>query len=436
MAGQVAAAEQREARLFHGWVIVGAVFLAMFAGFGISYSFSAFFTSLKEEFDASRGAVSLVFSITTLVYCFVGVGAGLLADRIAPRRIVIAGVGLVALGLAATSQAQELWHVYVTYGFVVGLGIGCIYVPAIGTVQRWFVRKRGTASGLAVTGIGAGTLSFPILAAALIDQFGWRDSYLLLAAVVLAVGLPAGLLLERSPAARGLHPDGDRMPAGTVTAAPAGLPLRSILRARDFQLLCWASLAMSFGFMVPFVHLVPYAEDHGIARSTGSVLIGCIGVGSILGRVVTGRAADRVGRRTAMMGSLILIALSLFAWTLATELWSLVAFALAFGAFYGAAVPLNPALAADYFNGRNLGAVIGLITAPGGVGSLLGPLLAGVLYDQSGTYAVGIAMAGGMNVLAAGFILLMRPPAPAHSVTGSVPATAGASTSTHTRGPA
>jgi MFS family permease len=95
---------------------------------------------------------------------------------------------LTGLGLMAASAARNLTEVYAAYGLGVGLGLGCAYVPAIGAVQRWFVRRRGFASGLAVSGIGVGTLVMPPLASFLIESLGWRGAYLVLGALAAAVG--------------------------------------------------------------------------------------------------------------------------------------------------------------------------------------------------------------------------------------------------------
>jgi MFS family permease len=97
-------------------------------------------------------------------------------DRWGSRRLAVIGMILTGTGLAIASTARSLAEVYAAYG----LGVGCSYVPAVGAVQRWFVRRRGFASGLAVSGIGVGTLVMPPLAAAFIAAFGWRDAYLVL----------------------------------------------------------------------------------------------------------------------------------------------------------------------------------------------------------------------------------------------------------------
>src|ERR1043165_7582669 len=180
-------------RLFRGWLVVAGAFAVTFVGFGSAYTFSAFVGSLQRDFGASRGSVSLVFSLAGFLYFALGIVSGPLADRWGSRRLAIIGMVLTGAGLAAASAARSLVEVYVAYGFGVGLGVGCSYVPAVGAVQRWFVRRRGLASGLAVSGIGVGTLVMPPLASLLIEVLGWRGAYLALGGLTAVVG--AGLAL-------------------------------------------------------------------------------------------------------------------------------------------------------------------------------------------------------------------------------------------------
>ena len=124
---------------------------------------------------------------------------GPLADRWGSRRLAVSGMILTGLGLGAASVARNLTEVYAAYGLGVGLGIGCSYVPAVGAVTRWFVRRRGFASGLAVSGIGVGTLLVPPLVAWSIDVLGWRGTYLILGVFAIVVGAGMALLIEDGP---------------------------------------------------------------------------------------------------------------------------------------------------------------------------------------------------------------------------------------------
>src|SRR5258706_8186704 len=220
-------------RLFHGWLVVAAAFAVTFAGFGSAYTFSAFVASLQKDFSASRGSVSLVFSLAGFLYFGLGIVSGPLADRWGARRLAVTGMILTGLGLAVAGAARTLTEVYLAYGLGVGLGVGCSYVPAVGAVQRWFVRRRGLASGLAVSGIGVGTLVMPPLASFLIDRLGWRTAYLVLGGLAVVVGVGMAMLIANDPRERGLAPDDARRRPGVRAAAPpAGASLREAIRSR------------------------------------------------------------------------------------------------------------------------------------------------------------------------------------------------------------
>lgn len=399
-------------RFFRGWIVVGAAFLAMFVAFGAMYAFAAFFRELEREFAASRADVSLIFSLSGFLYFAIGAVTGSLADRFGPRRVVGAGMLLIAAGLLLASRARTLHEVYVTYGLGVGLGVGFVYVPAIGTVQRWFERRRGFASGLAVAGIGVGTLVVPPLAAALIRWSGWRGAYVLLAAGVLVLGALAAALLDHSPERRGLHRDGVAPNAPGGAAAPAGgLSVGEALRTRPFWLLYAAGAATSFGIFIPFVHLAPYAVDQGLPETFGVLLVGLIGVGSVVGRFALGGAADRIGRRRGTGLMFVGMAAMLFLWLGAAGPVSLVIFALLFGTCYGGFVALIPALTADYFGGRAVSGIIGFLYTSVAFGTLLGPTAAGLAFDVSGSYTVPIAAGAVANLIAALCIWLTADPA-------------------------
>ena len=402
MHAQHSAAPASAGRIFHGWRVVAAAFAITLLGFGSAYSFSAFVEALQRDFAATRGAVSLVFSLAGFLYFGFGVVSGPLADRYGSRRMAWIGMLLVALGLALASAAQNMMQIYLAYGLGVGLGVGCAYVPVIGAVQRWFLRRRGLASGLAVSGIGLGTLLVPPLASALIALWGWRAAYLALAAVVAVLGCAAAFWVENSPQDRGLRPDGDAAPAcATAASAPAGVPVRAAIRSKVFVLLYLASMAGAFGVFVPFVHLIPYALDHGIAPGLAVLLLGMVGVGSTAGRFLLGTLADRMGRRASLAAMYAGMAAALALWGACGQFWTLALFALVFGAFYGGWVALMPAVVMDYFGGRHVSGIIGALYTSVAFGTLIGPVATGYAYDLSGSYLLPIIASAAGNAVAA-----------------------------------
>ncbi|MEP6739423.1 MAG: MFS transporter [Caldimonas sp.] len=391
---------QRVPRLFHGWFVVAGAFAVTFFGFGCAYAFSAFIASLQKEFTASRGSVSLVFALAGFLYFGFGIVSGSLADRWGARRLAVVGMILVGLGLAIAGLARSLTEVYLAYGLGVGFGLGCAYVPAVGAVQRWFVKRRGFASGLAVSGIGVGTLVVPPLASVLIDAWGWRNAYFILGGTAAVVGAGMALLIEGDPRQRGLAPDGDVPQPGVRSMAPAGASLAQAVRSRSFIALYAGCLICSFGVFIPFVHLVPYAIDHGVAQASAVILLGMIGLGSTAGRFFLGGVADRFGRRSALLGMFIGMGAALAAWPFSTTLGSLAAFAFFYGVFYGGWVAILPAVVMDLFGGRSISSIIGVLYTSVALGTLVGPSAAGFAFDLSGSYTVPIVASVCANLVA------------------------------------
>ena len=172
--------ETRQLDSPRAWVVVAAAFLSMFTVYGIVYSFGAFFDSMAEDFGTGKGATALMFSITTAWYFGLGLVSGKAADRFGPRPVMLVAAAVLGVGLLLTSRVHSIWLGYVTYGVGVGVAVACAYVPMVATVGAWFVRRRTAALGVAVAGIGVGTLVVAPISERLIDAHGWRTSYVVL----------------------------------------------------------------------------------------------------------------------------------------------------------------------------------------------------------------------------------------------------------------
>lgn len=179
------------------------------------------------------------------------------------------------------------------------------------------------------------------------------------------------LLIENDPRDRELGPDGDPMQSGAHLVQPQGYSVRDAITSRRFVGLYAACLICSFGIFVPFVHLVPYSMDHGTPKSSAVLLLGVIGVGSAAGRFFLGGLADRMGRQRALLIMFAGMSLALAIWAVSTVLWALAAFALAYGVFYGGWVAVLPAVVMDYFGGRNISGIIGILYTSVAFGTLI-----------------------------------------------------------------
>jgi predicted MFS family arabinose efflux permease len=260
-----------------------------------------------------------------------------------------------------------------------------------------------------VAGIGVGTLLMPPLAVELIATLGWRGAYLALGALALAAGGAAAVLIERSPAARGLHPDGA---AASPSAAgePRGTSLREAMRSRSFWALYAACLALGFGVFIPFVHLAPYAQDQGHGERAGVLLLSLMGAGSIGGRFFLGGLADRFGRRQSLLLMFVGIFFAQLLWLVSSSLPALACYALLHGCFYGGFVALIPAVTMDYFGLRSVNGVIGLLYTSVAFGTLMGPTFAGLAFDLAGSYVLPISVSAGLAATGGLIALAMRKP--------------------------
>lgn len=381
--------EAAHAEAPYAWVVVWAAFASLALIFGVAYSFAAFFASFAAEFQARRADIALVFGLCGLVYFIGGIGGGMLADRYGPRRVCGAGMVCIALGLLGASTARSMSAIYLAYGVGVGIGIALVYTPAIGCVQPWFTRRRGLAAGIASAGIGAGTLVVPLLATAAIAAWQWRDAMRLLALATAVLGVAATWLLLRAPAA-----------TGTAGTASQGLSLRETLRTPAFWWLYAATLTAAPTMFIPFAHVSASARDLGVGEAQAVGLVGMIGIGSLVGRFAIGALADRIGRGRTLVLMQASMGASYLLWMAAGGYPLLLVFALWFGLSYGGIVSLLPALCMDLFGARAVASTIGTLYSGAALGNLLGPVLAGAVFDRAGSYTGVMLGCMGLSVLA------------------------------------
>jgi MFS family permease len=371
-----------------GWFVVASAFGATFIVFGVAYSFGAFFEPMAEEFGSGSGATSAFFGITTFVYFALGLFSGRAVDRFGPRPLLLISAFVMGAGLLLTSQVNSLTMGYLTYGGGVGIGVACAYVPMVATVGAWFERRRALALALAVTGIGLGTLLMAPLAAWLIEEVGWRDTYVIFGIASAAVLVVCALLAAPPPSAGG---------------DAVALPLGQVVRQPPFRWLYLSALLMSVVLFVPFVFLPSFAEERGVGSVAAAALVGIIGAASVIGRLGLGVLGGRLGTVRVYQATFFCLGLSFLIWLVGGGSYSvLVIFAIVMGTAYGGFIALSPAVTAEKFGAVGLGGVIGALYTSAAVGGLLGPPAAGALIDGVGFQAtIVVAMVIGFFAFAA-----------------------------------
>jgi MFS family permease len=271
----------------------------------------------------------------------------------------------------------------------VGVGVACAYVPMVAVVGGWFLRRRNTALGIAVAGIGFGTVCGAPIAAALIAHLGWRATYVVFAIASTVILLGCAWIVERPP----------------VHVTVSRVQLRDALRSPAFGFLYASSVTVSIVIFVPFVYLPSFAHDHGASEFASAALVGIIGASSVAGRMGLGSMADRAGVVRLYQASFLVLALSYGLWLVAASYPMMVVFAIVMGAGYGGYVALSPAVVAHLFGTQRMGTVLGALYTSGGVGAMVGPPMVGVIIDRTGSYRVAIAAA--MVVAMGSFALLV-----------------------------
>jgi MFS family permease len=379
------------------WRVVVALFIVTSCIATAVSTFAVFLPVLAEGFAWSRGAVSVALSINLLLGGVAAFPVGRIADRRGPRAVLAVTVAIGAVGFALSARIDALWQLYLSYGVLVGIGMSSIYVLSAATVARWFETRRGLALAIVLSGFNLGWLTGGPLAALLIGHFGWRTAYVLLGALVAAVGVPASLCVRYPRPAEPRH-----------VAAEAG-PRWPVADARLWYFVtAWGALGLVF--MMVTVHSVSYARDRGLSLEQASLALTAFGVGAVVGRLVAGAAADRFGAKPIMRVCLSVQGAALGALLLGLPAWTVPGTLLVFG--LGASGADNTFVKAipDVFGLAALATIMSVVGLGWRSGAGLGPALAGFVHDATGSYTPSFAFA--VVALASGWTLFRLGSAP------------------------
>jgi OFA family oxalate/formate antiporter-like MFS transporter len=414
---------EQASRMYYGWIIVFIGLISMAFWFGIRTSFSVFYVALLDVFPWTRGESAGVQSMALITYTFLAPLVGGLIDRFGPRRVIVPGVVIFALGLALCAKIETLLQFYLLYGIFMGAGVTCIGIVSYSAIlAHWFEKKRGLASGIAVSGMGLGTFAFVPFSQYLIALWGWRMTFVVLGALSLVVLLPLNaLFLRHKPQDLGLNPDGlkheeSQIRQSSGAAVPAGLKedrgLKEIATTGSF----WALMAFPFlaviGVYVVLVHNVKFMVDQGVPPMTAALIFSLAGVISSFFRIFWGWLSDRIGREityTLGMLSICLGVLSLVAMGMAGSKGLVYAFSVFFGIGWGVTAPMFMAAAADLFKGRVFGLVYGILEGCIGIGAAFGAWVAGFIFDSAQSYQWAFNVALFVFALS-GFIMWLAAP--------------------------
>ena len=401
-----------------GGLVLGGAFVTFAISAALMHSYAVFLLAFLEEFRWSRAETSLAYSISAFVSGASAPFVGALVDRLGPRRLVLLGGGVLALGLMGSAYVHALWQLIVLYGILMTVGANClglvVFVPML---SRRFVDNRGMAIAIVQSANGfARAVSAPV-AQILISTIGWRHAYLAQAAFMAALVWPLAALFPPDEAPVRVVPSSPS-PAGE-RAAPdrpgrRGWTLAEAIATPHFWLLFTVYLCTGLGSFFVSLHQLAFAVDAGFDKLYAASVLGLGALLSVAGVIVTGTLSDYIGRELsavlAYVVSIIGVICALFI-TGPDHAWLLWIHACFFGLTWGARGPSVTAKTADLFPGPNLGAILGVITVGTGIGSAVGAWGAGWIFDMSGSYRLAfVASIVSYLIGCAAFWALRRPP--------------------------
>lgn len=380
-----------------GWWVVAACALTMFGMWNSYTGFGVFLPVLSQEFGWSRGVIAGATSLQLMMGAFMGFVIGALSDRYGPRPILLASALVSGAAFLLSSAINALWQLYLLQGFVLGVGMTASYLVPTTTVSRWFTARRGLSLGILLACHNMTLVTGPPLSAALIGALGWRTTYLLLGGLTWAIALPASAFTR--------FPREGELAGGTGGtsggAERQGVTFRQTLKDRRVWYLggCWFLLA--FAWMMIVIHLVAHMKDQGLTLETASLSLTLFGVGAIIGRILFGFAADRLGTKVIFFLCLSLEVVTLTGLLIAPPLtvMSLMMVGLGIGAGGGDTTVVKAV--AEVFGVRSIGAIMGTINIGWRGGATLGPAVAGFIFDATRSYTIPFSLALAGLVLSA-----------------------------------
>jgi MFS family permease len=339
---------------------------------------------------------------------------GWLIDRIGSRKIVLVGMVMTGASLVLMSRINSLMSFYSTFAIMAigtscGLGLG----PYV-AVANWFSRKRTWAMAVMSAGYAFSGAMGPVLVR-LIGNYGWRKTLVISGIAMWVIGVPLSLVMRHRPEQYGCLPDGAKSTPAPGTSetlratGPDYTPRQALMTGTFWTLIAFGILT-GFAQSAIIVHEMPYLTDVGISRNlAGWVILGITGV-SLFGRLGFGWMGDRYDKRWLLAGGAVLQCLGVLVFAGIGAPWTLVPFILLYGPGYASQVPLWPAIRADYFGMKHYGAIGGLQSLASTICGISAPVLAGWVFDISGTYRLIWLAFAAATALAIPFALLARPP--------------------------
>jgi len=397
-------------------VVFGAC-LTQFTIVGLLFAIGLFFDVFEKEFGWSRTILS---GSTSLAFLSMGVLAyfgGRLSDRYGPT-VVLATTGLLyGVGFALISIVGEPWQLVALFGIFLGMGLATHDVVTLSTIARWFGPRRGLMTGVVKVGTAFGQMVLPLLAAVLMAAVGWRYAALALGYAGAALLLIAAFSVSAPPRNRISAQSTARSTARSTaqsaaqssaqSSEPQGPAFAAVRRGRPFWTMCLIQFLFFPSLMTVPLHIAVHGIDLGMTRTAAATLLTLIGGGSVVGRMTVGTFTDRIGGRNAYILSLMLLVAALLLLLTVRTHWALFVVVTVYGFAHGGLFTVVSPTVAEFFGTRAHGAIFGGIVFFGTIGAAVGPVMAGRVFDVTGSYDLAFGTLAAMSAGALGLALTL-----------------------------
>ena len=400
-------------KVFYGWWIVLTCCIIGFYEAGVVfYSLTAFFEPLVEEFGWSYTQISFATSLRGLEMSVFAPIVGILVDRFGSRKLIVCGTITVGIALILLSVTQSLIMFYVSFLLLAFGAGGCASVVLMTVVVNWFSKNVGKALAVVTCGFGAGGLITPLVVW-LIDLYDWRTTLIILGLGVWTLGIPLSFVIRNKPEQYGYVPDGDSaqdpVPHLKNKAKGVEISFRKVLKQRVFLYLTLAELIRQMIISAVAIHVMPYLSSVGIPRPTAGMVAAAIPLFSIAGRLGFGWLGDVYDKRYTMAAAIGLMGMGLLAFCYVQQRWVIPFFLLFFSLGGWGGMVLARTMQREYFGRESFGKVLGIILGFSSIGGIIGPTLAGWVFDTLGSYHFIWLAFCGFSGLSMWLILRIKP---------------------------
>lgn len=376
------------------------------------YAWSVFIAPLSKEFGWSRAEISIAFAICCLIFGLVTFPAGRFSDKVGPRKVVLVGGIILAIGFVLSGFITSKIQLYITYGVIAGFGGGCVYLPPIATAPKWWPDRRALATGFTVVGLGLGSFIMGPLATKIIEMpgYGWRYVFIYVGIAMGVMCVLSAMCLQVPP--KGWKPAGWNPPVPKPGAAVTrDFTHEESIRTSQFWLLWVSYFAGSFAGLMIISQIAAHGIDSGLTKMTASYAVMALAISNAAVRILIGAIIDKIGVKKCFITlfSLQIVALLLL-YPAGPNILFLAAMAILIGWNYGAMFTLFPASCLAYYGPTAQGSNYGLLFTAWGIAGAFGPTVGGWLKDLTKTYWVPFVVAAVVVAISVIISVTIKPP--------------------------